>query len=115
MRLLITGASGQLGSHLLRELQGTNHEVTAWCHSRGRYSERDEAKPLSIYGNSKLAAEQPVQTLGGLVARISLMFGPTVIGKPYFFDQQLAKMRAGQATTWFEDEWRSPIGLGAAA
>src|SRR4051794_38683519 len=35
MRLLITGASGQLGSHLLRELRGSSHEVTAWCHSRG--------------------------------------------------------------------------------
>src|SRR5207302_518915 len=48
--------------------------------ARGHYTEGDEAKPLSIYGTSKLAGENPVQTLGGLVARISLMVGPTVIG-----------------------------------
>src|SRR5262249_23468351 len=30
MRILITGASGQLGAYLLRELQGSAHEVIAW-------------------------------------------------------------------------------------
>src|SRR5262245_28294035 len=33
MRWLITGASGQLGGYLLRELQGSS-EVFAWSHSR---------------------------------------------------------------------------------
>jgi dTDP-4-dehydrorhamnose reductase len=201
MRLLITGASGQLGGYLLRELRGRTG-VTAWCHSRGgelfgfrlepvdladqdataaafrqarpeavlhcaaysavadcyknpqraaainprgtallaelaaaagarllytstdlvfdgargHYSERDAAQPPSTYGRSKLAGEPAVLAApGGVVARISLMVGPTLIGRPYFFDQQLQKMCDGQAVGWFEDEWRSPLHLAAAA
>jgi dTDP-4-dehydrorhamnose reductase len=202
MRLLITGASGQLGGYLLRELRGTPDTVTAWCHQRGgelfgfrpvsvdlsqrdvtaaafraarpnavlhfagysaiadchrhpqtarrintegtallaelsaeagarlvytstdlvfdgvkgNYREDDAAAPLSIYGGSKLAGEAAVLAAPkGLVVRVSLMFGPSLIGRPYFFDQQLAKMHAGQQTGWFEDEWRSPLGLWPAA
>jgi dTDP-4-dehydrorhamnose reductase len=202
MSLLITGASGQLGGYLLRELRGTQGAVIPWCHkrggelfgfrlvpvditrrditvaafraagptavlhcagypaiadcyrnpdiarrinskgtalvaelaaeagarlvytstdlvfdgTRGNYREGDAANPLSIYGCSKLAGEAAVRAAPkGLVVRISLMFGPSVIGRPYFFDQQLEKMRAGQQTGWFEDEWRSPLGLAAAA
>jgi dTDP-4-dehydrorhamnose reductase len=202
MRLLITGASGQLGAYVLRELRLTRTAVTAWCHqrrgelfgfplqavdlrqrdatvaafrqarptavlhfagypaiadcyrnpdtawktntegtallaelaadagarilytstdlvfdgSRGTYGERDQAVPLSVYGRSKLAGEPAVLAAStGVVARVSLMFGPTLIDRPYFFDQQLQKMRAGQQVGWFEDEWRSPLALAAAA
>src|SRR5262249_11100910 len=34
MKLLVTGASGQLGSYLLRELRGHEVRVTAWSGSR---------------------------------------------------------------------------------
>ena len=34
MRVLVTGASGQLGSYLLRELVGSSHEVVAWSGAR---------------------------------------------------------------------------------
>jgi len=34
MRMLITGASGHLGSYVLRELQGSAHDVVAWAGSR---------------------------------------------------------------------------------
>ena len=33
MRILITGASGQLGAYLLRELKESSHEVIAWSGS----------------------------------------------------------------------------------
>ena len=51
----------------------------------------------------------------GVVARLSLLFGPSIIGRPYFLDAQCGRMRAGQDTTWFADEWRSPLALMAAA
>jgi dTDP-4-dehydrorhamnose reductase len=202
MRWLITGASGQLGGYLLRELQNSGETVVAWSHTRagelfgfplqsvdleqrdalasafrvarpdavlhaaaysmvadcyrhsdrarrintdgtrllaelavdsgarlvyvstdmvfdgarGHYREEDRAEPLSVYGRSKLAGEAAVLAAPrGQVARVSLMFGPTLIGRPYFFDQQLRKMQEGQQVTWFEDEWRSPLSLRAAA
>jgi len=202
MRWLITGASGQLGGYLLRELQSTRDTVVAWSYTRagelfgfplqsvdleqrdtvaeafraarpdavlhaaalsmvsdcyrhpdrarrintegtkllaelavdagarliyvstdmvfdgvrGHYREEDSPQPLSVYGRSKLAGEASVLAAPrGLVVRVSLMFGPTLIGRPYFFDQQLRTMQLGQQVTWFEDEWRSPFGLRAAA
>jgi dTDP-4-dehydrorhamnose reductase len=83
---------------------------------KGNYCERDEPNPLMTYSRTKLAAEPAVLAAPrAAVARVSLLFGPTVIGRPYFFDLQLDKLRAGQKTTWFEDEWRSPLALVAAA
>src|SRR5262245_24697142 len=35
MQILVTGASGMLGSHLLKELAGHGHHVTAWSGSTG--------------------------------------------------------------------------------
>jgi dTDP-4-dehydrorhamnose reductase len=82
----------------------------------GYYRETDTAHPLMIYGRTKLAAEEHVLAAPkGAVARVSLMFGPTIVGRPYFFDRQLAQMRAGEETTWFEDEFRSIFSLLAAA
>jgi dTDP-4-dehydrorhamnose reductase len=84
--------------------------------TKGHYREEDSAQPLSVYGRSKKAGETAVLAAPrGLVARLSLLFGPTLIGRPYFFDQQLRKMQEGQKVPWFEDEWRSPLGLEAAA
>src|SRR5262249_35641095 len=34
MRILLTGASGNLGSYVLRELRGSTHEVIAWSGAR---------------------------------------------------------------------------------
>lgn len=202
MRLLLTGASGQLGAYLLQQAQREGQEVVAWsgsrtgrllgtplqpvdladldrvaaafrqarpdavlhagaaarvadCHrepeqarrvnvdgtarlmgmaeqararfvlvstdlvfdgERGNYREDDAPVPLSVYGRTKLEAEQVV--LGrprAAVARCSLMFGPNLCGRPGFFDQMAAALRAGKSLDLFEDEWRTPLSLRAAA
>lgn len=202
MRLLVTGASGQLGAYLLRELRGTDWQVTAWsgsragtlfgvplqpvdltdraavaaafrdaqpqavlhaaalssvadCHrepgravqinvactrhlvelaaavqarllfvstdlvfngEKGNYTEADAPAPLSIYGRTKQAAEELVLRGGeNSVARMSLLFGPSLIGKDSFFDQQVGALRAGQPVKLFEDEWRTPLAYPTAA
>ncbi len=198
MRLLITGASGNLGGYLLQALAGTSERVTAWSgvrsgelfgialqpvplterdtvvrafrqaqpeivfHSaamssmvecarhpepayainaggtavlaelaaatrarlllvstdlvfdgeKGDYREEDSPSPLSVYGRTKHAAEQAVLAQpGAVVARVSLLFGPSVAGRPAFFDEQLRRLRAGEQLTCFADEWRSPVSL----
>jgi dTDP-4-dehydrorhamnose reductase len=202
MRLLITGASGQLGGYLLRQLSRTGDRPFAWSGSRrgtifeanlepvdltrrdevadafrrarpdviihaaalsrvadcyqqperarqvnaagttplaelaaeadcrlvfvstdlvfdgerGAYREEDEPAPLSIYGQTKRAAEQAVlATPRSLVVRVSLLFGPSVVDRPSFFDQQVTALRQRQPIRLFEDEWRTPISLVTAA
>lgn len=198
MRLLITGASGQLGAYLLRELSGRGFSTAAWsgsrsselfgfhltpidltgragvaaafraarpdvvihgaalssvarCHrepilaeavnvggtrllaelaaeararllyistdlvfdgQRGGYREEDTPNPLSIYGRTKLFAEDSIRRYErGLVLRVSLLFGPSLIGRPSFFDQQVTALRQRQLCTLFNDEWRTPLSL----
>lgn len=201
MRILLTGASGHLGSYLLRELSRTDHSVVAWsgsttgnlfgcrlrpirledpadvasafrearpdvaihaaaigsiaaCYSnpalahrvnavatgqlaelcstsgarlvhvstdlvfdgeQAPYTEQAATTPLSEYGRSKAAAERLVLDRAGCVVRVSLLFGPTLTGRPTFFDQQLAALRDRQPLRLFEDEWRTPLSLVTAA
>jgi dTDP-4-dehydrorhamnose reductase len=202
MRILITGASGNLGAYLLRELAGTGDQVTAWsgvrtgarfgiplqpvaltdrdvvvcafrasqpeivlhaaalssmaeCHrapqraeaintggtallaelaaeagtrllfvstdlvfdgEKGDYREDDAPAPLSVYGRTKRAAEQAALAAPrAVVARVSLLVGPTVAGRPAFFDDQLRRLREGEKLLCFADEWRTPLSLQSAA
>src|SRR5262249_39316920 len=202
MRVLVTGASGQLGGYLLRRLPDSGLTVTAWsgsrrgeffgyplqpvdlgdadavrvafhqarpdvvlhagalprpaaCHrtpnlarrintegssllaelateararllfvstdlvfdgERGNYREDDAPSPLSIYGRTKADAEAAVLAVprSGVV-RVSLLYGPSVVGRPSFFDEQVAALRAGRPVTLFADEWRTPLALCTAA
>lgn len=83
---------------------------------RGWYREEDAPTPLSVYGRTKAAAEDFVLTgPRNAVVRVSLLFGPSLTGRPSFFDQQVAALRAGQPITLFADEWRTPLSLRTAA
>jgi dTDP-4-dehydrorhamnose reductase len=84
--------------------------------TRGGYVEQDQPAPLSVYGRSKVAAEEAVLAYPrSVVARASLLFGPTVIGRPCFFDAQMNALREGRPIQLFADEWRSPLGHATAA
>jgi dTDP-4-dehydrorhamnose reductase len=83
---------------------------------QGWYREADAPAPLSVYGQTKAAAEQAVLAAPrSVVVRVSLLFGPTLIGRPAFFDGQLAALRERRPVTLFEDEWRTPLSLVTAA
>ena len=78
--------------------------------SRGGYREEDEARPLSVYGRTKLTGEQGVleQAPGGLVVRTSIQYGGSV-SSPRRQDIALrAKLEAGTATG-YTDEYRCPL------
>jgi len=84
--------------------------------ARGGYRESDQPAPLSVYGRTKYAAEQPV--LAGersAVVRSSLLFGPALAGRPGFFDLQLRALRDRTPLPLFDDEWRTPTSLPVAA
>jgi dTDP-4-dehydrorhamnose reductase len=78
---------------------------------RGNYSEEDEARPLNIYGATKLDAEQAV--LGAcpeaFVFRTSLIYG---LGSPVsktFFSRVVEQLRQGRPMPLFTDQRRNPV------
>jgi dTDP-4-dehydrorhamnose reductase len=202
MRVLLTGASGQLGSYIVRELIRSGHRavlwsrgsggrrydlelcrvdltdaagilagltasdpeviihaaamataedvrnqpvmgwavnvegtrlLTGWCRDRGRrlvftstdlvfdgtrpwYREEDNPNPIMDYGRTKAEAEEYVlDSPGGLVARLSLLYGASSSGRQSFIDRALAALRAGTTQVFFEDEFRTPLDYGTAA
>jgi len=84
--------------------------------TRSWYREDDEAAPILEYGRTKAAAERAVLSVPrGLVARISLLFGPSRSGRDSFFDRAVAGLKAGQPQVFFEDEFRTPLDYATAA
>jgi dTDP-4-dehydrorhamnose reductase len=83
---------------------------------RGGYREADPPNPLSMYGRTKAEAEAAaLASPRAAVARLSLLFGPSLSGRPTFFDDQVAALRGGRPVTLFRDEWRTPLDLETAA
>lgn len=83
---------------------------------QGGYNEADVAEPLSVYGRSKLDGEAGVLALpAGLVIRVSLLFGTSLVGRPTFIQQLLQAIGHGQSFRLFDDEWRTPLDLTTAA
>jgi dTDP-4-dehydrorhamnose reductase len=80
------------------------------------YREADPPAPLSVYGSSKADAERvALAEPGNAVARVSLLFGPSLGSRPSFFDEQVVALRQGRAVHLFADEWRTPLDLATAA
>lgn len=78
--------------------------------------ESDPAEPVLTYGRTKREAEGVVlEAPLGLVARVSLLYGPSRSGRPSYFDRSLASLRRGESQTFFEDEFRTPLDLVTAA
>ncbi|MGH9677838.1 MAG: SDR family oxidoreductase, partial [Candidatus Acidiferrum sp.] len=80
------------------------------------YVESDPPSPLSCYGRTKQDAElAALRCPRCAVARVSLLFGPGLAGKPTFFDEILAALRGGKPVELFQDEWRTPLDMSTAA
>jgi dTDP-4-dehydrorhamnose reductase len=108
---------------------GATGRLAAWCARHDRHliytstdlvfdgtrpwsREEDPAVPVPLYGRTKLAAEPAVLAAPrGLVARISLQFGPSRSGRESYFDRTLLALRQGRPQTFFEDEFRTPLDL----
>jgi dTDP-4-dehydrorhamnose reductase len=202
MRVLLTGASGQLGAYLIDRLSASGHDLVAWsgsgpglrggvplvpvdltdplptlraleaadpdvvlhaaalsaadavrrdlergwainvfatrllsewCSRRDRrlvftstdlvfdgskpwWREDDPAWPLLAYGRTKREAEPFVLAVPrGLVARVSLLYGPSLCGREGFFDRAMSALRLGRLQAFFVDEFRTPLNYATAA
>jgi len=77
---------------------------------KGNYVEADDVEPLSIYAETKLAAEQIVlANPRHTVIRTSLNGGTSPTGDRGFNEQMRHAWQSGQTLNLFSDEYRSPI------
>jgi dTDP-4-dehydrorhamnose reductase len=76
---------------------------------QGGYAETDALNPLSIYGETKVAAEQTVLAHPRhLVIRTSLNGGTSPAGDRAFNEEMRRAWAAGRTLNLFTDEFRSP-------
>jgi dTDP-4-dehydrorhamnose reductase len=76
-----------------------------------KYTEEDIARPISVYGASKLSGERAVLSSldSALVARTAVLYGWSPLEqRDNFVTWILKKLRAGQKATLFKDQRISP-------
>jgi dTDP-4-dehydrorhamnose reductase len=77
---------------------------------KGNYSENDAPNPLSVYAETKVAAERVVlANPRHTVVRTSLNAGVSPAGHRAFNEQMRAAWEGGETLTLFTDEFRCPI------
>jgi dTDP-4-dehydrorhamnose reductase len=80
------------------------------------YNEKAIPKPLSIYGETKVAGEEfLLEDPHNLVLRIPLLYGPSFDGKHGTSDHVIQELQAGRKVHLFSDEIRTPLLVSEAA
>ena len=71
------------------------------------YTEEDEANPISVYGESKLAGEKKVLAMENrhLVVRVSWVFGPD---RPSFIDGMIKRAQVNENVDAVADKFSTP-------
>src|SRR5262249_56594552 len=74
---------------------------------RAPYTEEDQANPISLYGESKLAGEKNVLAAenGHLVVRVSWVFGPD---RPSFIDAMIKRAQQDEEIDAIADKFSTP-------
>lgn len=73
------------------------------------YKETDPPRPISVYGHTKLAAEEAVrrQCPEAAVLRVASVYGRALSGRPSFLDELVDRLSRGQRVPCFTDQWRT--------
>ena len=81
------------------------------------YTERDEARPTTAYGRSKLEGEARVLAAcpGGLVVRVPTLYGEGLTARVSFSAATRLALLAGREVRLFDDEFRTPLEVSEAA
>lgn len=83
---------------------------------QGHYVETDPVSPISVYGDTKVAAERLVlANPRHTVIRTSLTAGRSPTGDRSFVEEMRRALEEGQTLTLFTDEYRCPIPASATA
>jgi len=77
----------------------------------GAYTENDKTNPINIYGRSKLAAEEKIQTHcpDSVIARVALVYGKPKMHGSSFSSKILDAAEQGKTMHLFTDQIRTPV------
>lgn len=77
---------------------------------KGWYAEDDPVNPISVYGRTKLAAEEAALTAapGACVLRVASVYGRPLGTRSCFIDELREALSRGRPISAFEDQWRTP-------
>ena len=74
------------------------------------FSEKDELKPVNLYGVQKKVAEAIVLGYGYNVVRFPFVIGPSLLpGKKHFYDIIVDTVRSGNVIEMFEDAYKNAL------
>jgi dTDP-4-dehydrorhamnose reductase len=78
---------------------------------KGNYAETDPVHPVSVYGESKCAAEEHIRRVCAdhAIARVALVYGKPVTGGTSFSEGLLKAWKDGKSTPLFTDQFRTPV------
>lgn len=77
---------------------------------RGGLDETERADPVSVYGETKVEAEEAVRSLERhLIVRTSLNYGHSPSGDRAFNEEMVKAWKGGRTLRLFTDEFRTPI------
>jgi dTDP-4-dehydrorhamnose reductase len=78
------------------------------------FTESDAHNPVNEYGRQKSGAEKIVRQYGHNVIHYPFLIGPSLSGKPHFFDHIVNDLKAGKKFEAFFDSYRSSIDFNSA-
>jgi dTDP-4-dehydrorhamnose reductase len=85
--------------------------------TRPPYREEAPVCPISVYGEQKAVAERTIRERhpGAVICRLPPIFGDPGPASASFIQPWIAALRGGRELRLFVDEFRTPVGVGAAA
>ena len=102
---LVAGLCGAAGARLI-------HLSTdlVFDGEKGRYAEDDAPRPLSVYGRTKLDAEEAVLAAapGACALRVASVYGRPLGTRTCFVDELRGALSRGEPIAAFTDQWRTP-------
>ena len=78
---------------------------------QGNYVESDLPRPINIYGETKLLAEDKIRTICSnyVIVRVALVYGKPITRGNSFSEKILNCFREGKSVPLFTDQFRTPV------
>jgi dTDP-4-dehydrorhamnose reductase len=78
---------------------------------KGNYTESDNPRPINVYGETKLFAEENIRSVCSnyVIVRVALVYGKPAICGNSFSEKIVIQLRQGKSVPLFTDQFRTPV------